>query len=102
MDIKPGTAVCVEIAKLPTNEAARKTIIRLCRRDPKVESHHRHQQAKRPSWEYWRRGGMQWHHQMKSKPAVSVRKGAKYTIRATPAVIRDLASVARFVKITPS
>lgn len=102
MNIVPGSKIAVEIAKLPTNEAARKTIVRICRKDPAIARHHRHQQAKRPSWESWRRGGKMWHHQMKSVAAVRVRAGARYTLRATLDVIQDLASVERFVKVSPA
>jgi len=42
---------------------------------------------------------MTWHHQMKSRPAVSITPGAKYNITATVDVLRDLASVERFVKL---
>lgn len=100
MDIQPGSIVKVAITALPTSAAAEKTLIRLCRKDPQVERHHRRQQAKRPSWERWRRGGKMWHHQMKTEPAVRVAPGAAYTIRATVDVLRDLQTVARFVDVS--
>lgn len=99
MNVTLGSTVTVEVIKTPTNDAAEKTLIRLLRKDPAVAKHHRHQQAKRPSWEFWRRGGMSWHHQMKTQAAVSLRPGSKYTIRATVDVVRDLASVQRFVRV---
>jgi hypothetical protein len=102
MDIAPGTSVIIEISRTPLKEAAAKTLVRLCRKDPAVMRHHRQQQAKRPSWQEWRRGGKQWHHQMKTRPALSLRPGAKYTIRATVDVLRDLNSVKRWVKVTPA
>jgi hypothetical protein len=99
MNITLGSTVTVEVIKTPTNDAAHKTLIRLFRKDASVARHHRHQQSKRPSWEFWRRGGMSWHHQMKTKPAVSLQPGSKYQIRATVDVVRDLASVERFVRV---
>lgn len=100
MDIKPGAAVSIEITKLPTNDAARKTLVRLCRKDPAAIKHQRKQKNKRPSWEYWRRGGMSWHHQMKTQPPVTIRTGATYSFRATVDVIRDLASIEKFIKVS--
>ncbi|MFO0838904.1 MAG: hypothetical protein U1D55_10290 [Phycisphaerae bacterium] len=99
--IKPGTSVQLEISRLPTSESGTKTLVRLCRKDASVVRHHRQQKRKRPSREEWRRGGMTWHHQMESKAAVSLKVGARYQIRATLDVLRDLESIARFVKLTP-
>lgn len=99
MDIRPGTQITVEIVGLPTSAAGRKTLVRLCRKDPAIERAGRRQTKKRPSWQEWRRGGMTWHHQMKSDSPVSLAKGAKYAIRATLDVIRDLKSVEKFVKV---
>jgi hypothetical protein len=39
---------------------------------------------------------------MKSESAAEVTKGAKFTLRATLDVLRDLGSVERFVKCTPA
>ncbi len=102
MDIAPGATVVIEISRAPGNAAAQKTLTRLCRKDPRVAKHHRRQQDQRPSWETWRRGGKQWHHQMKTVPAVKLEPGAKYTVLATVDVLRDLASVERFVRVTPA
>lgn len=100
MDITPGSQVSVEIARPITNEAARKTITRIFKKDPSVLKAHRKTKERRPSWEEWRRGGMQWHHQMKSRQPVNLDVGATYNIKATVDVIRDLASVERFVKVS--
>jgi hypothetical protein len=102
MDPKPGKMLSVEITAPPTNDAARKTLIRLCRRDPRVARHQRAQKRKRPSWESWRRGGRQWHHQMESQPPVKLTPGSRYALRATVDVLRDLETVKRWVKVTPS
>ena len=102
MDIAPGTTVVLEITKVPRSAAAEKTLIRLCRKDAAVARFHRRQQAQRPSWQHWRRGGKQWHHQMKTKPAVKLEPGAKYTLRATVDVLRDMASIRRWISVTPT
>jgi hypothetical protein len=102
MDIAPGSNVTIEITKVPRADAARKTLYRICRKDPAIARHHRRQKDKRPSWQDWIRGGRYWHHQMKSKPAASLKPGAVYTVRASVDVMRDLESVKRFVKVTSS
>jgi hypothetical protein len=102
MDLPLGGKVTIEITKLPSAEAARKTLVRLCRKDPAIVRHHRQQQDKRPSWERWRRGGKMWHHQMRTQPAVKITTGQKFNIRATLDVVRDLESVKRFVKVAKS
>ena len=99
MEVPLGKTVTIEITKLPNADAARKTLVRLCRKDPKIERHHRAQTAKRPSWERWRRGGKMWHHQMRTKPAVKLAAGQTFRVRATLDVMRDLESVKQFVKL---
>lgn len=100
MDIPVGAAVSIEITAEPRSESARKTLMRLCRKDPAVMKHHRRQQSRRPSWEEWVRGGKYWHHQMKTQPAVQLAPGQKYDVRATLDVIRDLNTVQRWVKVS--
>jgi len=99
MDIMPGKTVSVEVTETPRNAAARKTLARLFRKDPHVARQQRWQSRHRPSWQEHRRGGRMWHHQMKSRAPVSLNAGSSYSILATLDVIRDLASVARWVKV---
>ncbi|MFH1747220.1 MAG: hypothetical protein ABIG44_09285 [Planctomycetota bacterium] len=101
MDLAPGNNITVEITATPSNAAACKTLARICCKDPQVATVKRWHQRRRPSWQTWRRGGRQWHHQMKSRPPVKLEPGAKYTIFATVDVIRDLQSVQRWVKTSP-
>lgn len=102
MDIAPGQTVSIEITAAPKSAAAQKTLCRVCGKDEQITKAHRQQKAKRPSWQTWRRGGKMWHHQMKSRSAVKLEPGAKYTVRATLDVVRDLESVERWVKVTPT
>ena len=102
MDIAPGTNVRIEITARPNKAAAEKTLYRLCRKDPAVSKYHRVMKANRPSWREKRRGGRWWHHQMKTRPNVTLDCGASYTVFATVDVVRDLASVERWVKVTPA
>jgi hypothetical protein len=99
MDIDPGSMVSVEIAVTPRAAAARKTLMRVCHKDPRLAKRHRQQKAKRPSQRDWIRGGKYWHHQMKSRPAARLTPGQTYALRATLDVIRDLESVKDCVKV---
>ena len=100
MDITPGATVSIEISAPPRNEAAKKTLYRICRKDAGVAKFHRRWKDKRPSWQTWIRGGKLWHHQMKSRPPLKLTAGAKYTVHATVDVIRDLESVRKWVNVS--
>ena len=100
MNIAPGADLLVTITAVPRRAAAKKTLYRICQKDPAIARRHRQQKAKRPSWQDWTRGGRFWHHQMKSKPSAALEPGRTYNIRATLDVIRDLASVKDCVKVT--
>lgn len=101
MQIAPGSDVTVEMVRMPASQAAAKTLMRLFRKDPAIARHARHQHAKRPSWQEWRRGNATWHHQMRTRPPIRLAVGRTCRLRATVDVIRDLHSVERYVKITP-
>ncbi len=98
-EIAPGSFVSVEIVSTPRNQAAAKTLRRICSKDAAIAKLNRTRKAQRPSWEEWRRGGMMWHHQMKSRSAVSLERGRCYTVKASVDVLRDLNSVTRWVKV---
>lgn len=100
MDIKPGSKVTVEIKRPPTSHAARKTLTRVCAKDPQIAKADRRRKEKRPSLQEKRRGGRFWAHRMKSRSAVELTPGAKYHVLATLDVMRDLASVERFIAIS--
>ena len=102
MSVAPGSHIELEIVRLPRRAASLKTLARLCAKDADVRRSHRTRQKKRPSWQEWVRGGMMWHHQMKSTPMVTLKPGSKYAIRASVDVIRDLASIGDCVKVTTS
>ena len=100
MDATPGTTLSIEITGTPRRAAARKTLYRICAKDPAIAKAHRKQKGHRPSWTDWIRGGRFWHHQMKSKPAASLEPGKVYSVRASVDVMRDLESVKDCVKVT--
>lgn len=100
MVIAPGSKITIRITKTPRREAARKTLHRVCRKDPALARQHRRQKAQRPSRREWIRGGRYWHHQMKSKPAAQLTPGEVYMVHATVDVMRDLESVKDYVKLS--
>ncbi len=102
MDVKLGASLAIEIIATPTNEAARKTLDRICRADAAVRRQIRTRKAKRPSLQSWRRGGRYWEHRMKSRSPVSLEKGQVYTVRTSVPMARDLKSVAAWIKIRPA
>jgi hypothetical protein len=100
MDLRPGQTLSVELIGNPRSAAAEKTLVRLFARDPVMARTQRRLKKSRPSWESWRRGGRQWHHQMKSHSPVQLLIGRQYTLQATLDVLRDLESVKKLVKVT--
>jgi hypothetical protein len=100
MDVPLGRTVSVELTALPRSAAAEKTLLRLFAKDPLAQRRHRWQSRHRPSWQTWRRGGNQWHHQMRTKPTVPLATGNRVSLLATVDVVRDLHSVQRWVKVT--
>ncbi len=100
MDITPGNTVNIEITATPRAEAARKTLLRVCGKDERMAKLRRVQKRDRPSWQWWQRGGRQWHHQMHTISPVKLTPGSRYEVRATVDVIRDLASVSRWIKVS--
>ncbi len=99
MDIQPGTKVEIEIRKVPRAAAAAKTLTRICAKDPQVAKARRIRKRNRPSVRTKQRGGRIWKHRMRSKLPVTLDPGKTYTVRATLDVVRDLASVARYVEV---
>ena len=102
VEIAPGSTIRVEITAAPKTVAAGKTLARLFAKDPVVARQKRWRKHHRPSLQTWRRGGRPWEHRMRSRLPIELKPGATCTIRATTDVIRDLASVARWVKLSPA
>ncbi|MEX0774499.1 MAG: hypothetical protein WD042_02170 [Phycisphaeraceae bacterium] len=99
-EIDPGSSIRVKVTKRPTNAAARKTIVRLLSKDSSVakeNQRHRKIRAKGIRWDP--RGGRLWATRVVKQPAVAAEPGVEKTITATLDVLRDLASVERFVEV---
>ena len=100
MDIKPGSTVTFKIVKQPTNTAARKTLVRLLSKDAKVKAENdRHRSIREKQYVPTQRGGRQWGGYFVKQHPVKGTPGESGTVLATVDVIRDLASVGRFVEI---
>ncbi len=102
MDITPGSNVRIEIQRVPRAAAALKTLTRICAKDPHVRRVHRIRKRRRPSVRTRQRGGRPWKHRMRSRPPVALEPGRSYTVCATLDVVRDLASVQRYVQVSPA
>lgn len=100
-EIAPGTEVRVEIIKAPSNEAARKTLLRVLAKDPQVvKEKKRDKLARSRSVRVKRRGGRPWEHRPAMRQPVETEVGHTGTVKATADILRDLQSVSRFVKVT--
>ena len=97
MDMKPGGTVKVTVNKHINRESARKTIERLFMKDKAVAkpiAARSRNFIELPK----RRGGQIWT-KRPNKVHPELIKGATATIQATPQAIKDLNSVAGFVKV---
>ncbi|MEM6550900.1 MAG: hypothetical protein AAF750_02000 [Planctomycetota bacterium] len=104
-DIAPGTDVKVTITKTPTNAAAEKTLLRILHKDPAVAAEQKRlQKSRRKNEKLTVRGGRLrvWEHRQVKIASASATAGTTGTLKATVDVLRDLASVARFVDVTPA
>ncbi|WP_428386492.1 hypothetical protein [Mucisphaera sp.] len=101
--IAPGTQVVVKIKMQPTNEAARKTLVRVLNKDAANAEHVKRQRRARDRHNRdTNRGGRIWVARIPKKQHVRCLPGEQGTVLATVDVLRDLASVSRFVDVTPA
>ena len=100
-DIKPGQWVTIKIIKQPRAAAQRKTLVRLCEKDPVVKVERVRLKRSRVV-RFDRRGGRPWADRPARIVVVKTRPGATYRIFASVDVCRDLASVAKNVEVTPA
>jgi hypothetical protein len=99
--IAPGSKVNVKVVKMPTNQAARKTIVRLLSKDASVKrDNKRLARTRRDSFRQAQRGGRFWNINVVKQAAVKADPGVVKTIIATLDVLTDLKSVAKFVEVT--
>jgi hypothetical protein len=99
-NIKPGTDITVKIVNEPTNAAARKTLVRLLRKSDRVKAEDRRLTAiRKQDYSPERRGGRLYGGRVVKLHPVKGTIGEQETITATLDVLRDLASVERFVDV---
>ncbi|QDU72142.1 hypothetical protein [Mucisphaera calidilacus] len=102
-DITPGSDVLVKVTKQPTNEAARKTLIRVLNKDPEINEHTKRQRRARERHNRPHgRGGRTWIIRIPKQEHVRCLPGEQGKVKATVDVIRDLASIQRFVEVSPA
>lgn len=100
--IAPGNKIAVTIVKTPTNVAARKTLVRVLSRDAGVKKTNARLYATRKANERVTvRGGRLrlWEGRVVKQHPVKGNIGETGTFTATLDVLKDLASVARFVEV---
>jgi hypothetical protein len=102
-DIAIGSKVNIKVVKAPSNEAARKTIVRVLSKDPEVKKDNERLRRAREAHLRWsQRGGRQWADRVVKQHPLEAQVGESGTVLATNDVLTDLRSVARFVEVTPA
>lgn len=102
-NIAPGDAIRVKVVKQPTNDAARKTLVRLLSKDPAARKADALQRkVRQANFRTKQRGGRVWEHRPVKQRLVRGDVGETGALTATLDVLRDLASVQRFVEVTPA
>jgi len=98
---KPGQWVKIKIKSEPRTQAGRKTLVRLCEKDPAVKKERVRLKRSRPTGEHQRGGRM-----FKDRPprlqAVRLEPGATYRVFASVDVLQDITSIEKYVEVTPA
>jgi len=98
--IKPGAKLQVKIVRRPTNDAARKTLVRLLSKDPDASTENKNlARIRKRLYSPRRRGGRLYSGRMPKLRRIKGEPGETGAIVATMDVIRDLSSVERFIEI---
>ena len=102
-DITPGSTVTIKIVKTPTNEGARKTLVRLLSKDAEVVAENKRlKKVRKTNQTHSPRGGRWrvWEGRLPKQRPVKGELGESGTILATVDVLTDLGSVEKFVEVT--
>ncbi|WP_432800064.1 hypothetical protein [Poriferisphaera sp. WC338] len=100
-NITPGSNVNVKIVKAPTNEAARKTLVRIISKDEDVRTENKRLKATyKANFNPQPRGGRLYSGRMPKVHILKGKIGEAGTVKATVDVINDLKSVARFIEVS--
>ena len=102
-NIAPGQKVQIKIVRDPSNQAARKTLVRLLSKDEAIaKENERLRRARARHANPRQRGGRIWTGRVIKQRPVKGQRGEAGTIRATVDVLRDLGSVEKFVEVSPA
>lgn len=100
--LKAGQTISCTVTASPRRADARDTIERLMRQDPAVKKGLRTAQRKRGQrMEIYNRGNRDWVKRERCARLVSCVKGATWSMTYVPALAPDLASVEKYLQITP-
>ncbi|MEX2213980.1 MAG: hypothetical protein WD768_07620 [Phycisphaeraceae bacterium] len=101
--IKPGSRILVKVVKAPTNAAAEKTLARLLCKDAAAKREvNRQRSIRKRLYDPKPRGGRTYAGHIVKQQPMHGKLGESGTITASLDVLRDLASVERFVEVTPA
>lgn len=100
-DLKPGSTIKVTVTETPKTAAARHTIRRLMRMNSETQRVLKKAQRHRDTVTIVRRirAGKLWHQRPRVALTVRAEQGESWEMRYRPQIARDLASVAKYVKV---
>ena len=99
-NIKPGQWVTVKIMKQPRAESRRKTLVRLCEKDPAMRKE-RVRLKRARIVKFHRRGGRHWAARPYRVATVCTAPGSTYRIFASLDVLRELKCIESNVEVAP-
>lgn len=100
MDFSPGQMIRCTVTGAPRAAAKRDTILRLMQLDPQTAKGLRKaQERRRKTTRSYIRGGREWFARQKCAQLAKVETGESWSLRYTPLLERDLASVQDYLKV---
>lgn len=99
--IAPNKTYTFTITSVPASASGRKTLFRLMRMQPAIQRGLRQLAARRRREDnvIHPRGGRQWVARAKATKLVAVKVGESFTLRVTPQIVPDLASVSKHLTV---
>lgn len=100
MDFKPGQMIRCTVTRTPRAAARRDTILRLMQLDPEtVKGLRKAQERRQKTTRSYIRGGREWFVRQKCADLAQVATGESWSLRYTPLLAKDIASVEDFLKV---
>jgi len=100
-NIKPGQWVTIKVTKQPRAESRRKTLIRICEKDPAVRKERQRLKRSRVV-RMDRRGGRLWADRPARVQAIRTCPGSTYKVFASVDVLRELSCIANNIEVKPA